>query len=237
MFGATRFSGTGQYFERTTNVPESVTFTMMCWASVTTHAGLNHTVLALAGDASNYYWLQSRSGAVWGLFNGTTLTTGSAMLETLWYHLAMVVDGTGTGNFRLYVNGIQDISMAAKSLTATEIKIAASTNEGNLLNGRIAGVKIWEDALTPDEITKEYRQIAPVRLHNLNSFYPCGAYGARDFSGRGYRLAITGSPTIEGGPPVPWIAQPTSRRVKAAAAGGAGAAKPRMMRLALLGVH
>jgi hypothetical protein len=77
------------------------------------------------------------------------------------------------------------------------------------LNGRIAAVKLWHIELTQEQIAAEMRQYKPIRLANLDGFYPLldVGNGTQDFSGFATsNLTSNGTLATEDGPPIPWDA-------------------------------
>ncbi len=95
-----------------------------------------------------------------GLESGTTdyNTWGNTVLDTgVWYHLVAVKNGTVV---RTYINGVQDDSGTAPSTTndVTNHRIGAmyTTNPDYYFNGTIDEVRIYNRALTADEIYQNY---------------------------------------------------------------------------------
>ena len=63
-------------------------------------------------------------------------------------------------------------------------------------NGELGEVKVWDRALTLDEIYFEYRRIAPGMANGLTRFYPLldgSTSPGTDRSGNGNNMTLTGA--------------------------------------------
>lgn len=159
---------------------------------------------------------------------------GSDLSLATWYHLAMVrVSAT---SLLCYVNGVQTLNNTtdiAGRLAATRQEIASAYTSSPLwLNGRAAHVKVWNAALTADEIVAEMYSFAPQRLANLWSWLPMidtGTNRSSEWSGSGNTWTANGTLADEDGPAVvannlpfwsvPWVVAAAAASIMPAAFG------------------
>jgi hypothetical protein len=83
-----------------------------------------------------------------------------------WYHLIAVYDGGGvtTSSKRLYINGVQNLSISTDATSGNTINFTNTTlslgsrvdGAGSHLKGSISNFKLWDVALTAEEVAAEY---------------------------------------------------------------------------------
>jgi len=83
-----------------------------------------------------------------------------------WYHLIAVYDGGGvtTSSKRLYINGVQNLSISTDATSGNTINFTNTTlslgsrvdGTGSHLKGSISNFKLWNVALTAEEVAMEY---------------------------------------------------------------------------------
>lgn len=159
--------------------------------------------------------------------NGTSLTcssvdsvsfqdsVGTNLSVGVWYHVTLLRNSST--DLRVYLNGVQDsqvtFDMSAVSPTdQNAIMTGYPFNTANAINGRCMGYKDWTVALTPEEIERERKSLAPVKTANLWSYLPMigknAADCAKDYSGNGRDYTTNGALiTVDGGLP-PLLANP-----------------------------
>lgn len=159
---------------------------------------------------------QAGQPSVYGLFASTGpglrpsgkvyLATGSnervygtgALLANTWSHLAVTYDGA---TLRFCVNGVLVASRALSGLIATSsfpLRIGGNSVFGEFFKGRIDDIRIYNKALSPDEIAKDMN--TPVALLAMPAG-PVAAYSfdegkgstLTDFSGEGNSGVISGA--------------------------------------------
>jgi hypothetical protein len=166
------------------------------------------TFLSLGHSTSEYaiYINNSTTAGSWALTEWTTDYVGSTLATATWYHLAITVNGTGAGGMLGYMNGVLDITGNAISITPTGMRISGGTaGTGEWANMRTAGVKIYSAVFTQSEIVTEMWSLMPVRLANLNGWYPFFTNtDVVDHSSNLNNWTVAGTLTTEAGPPVPW---------------------------------
>ena len=98
------------------------------------------------------YW--NIGGSNWG-------TSDTADIQGDWYHLAMVYDGTQSGNsnrLKAYIDGSEIALNYSGTIPATMPAISANVNIGRqgsapyFFNGEIDEVRIWDEALSGTDI-------------------------------------------------------------------------------------
>lgn len=204
---AIRFDAAGDYIIRTANLPASDVFTVSFWFRIVTDV-----------NAIGYIWLLTNSGGTSTVSarlkaDGTTLEIatsyggnspgGTSLSVGVWYHLAFVRNGSA---HTLYLNGVSDQTLSAAG-TFTAANMLMASNSVNYVNGRMAAIKIWDAALTQDEVRREMYTIRPMRRANINLWapgFPGTTERVNDYSGNGRDWTAVGALADEAGPPVPW---------------------------------
>lgn len=156
------------------------TFTAMGWMKNVN--GGNYQGICNFGDAGSEWdglWFEQSSAYGIALLNGANRTAFFTAVEDEWFFFCLVVDASASGaEMSGYCRAIGDTTLTSDTGVArssganpNEFNIATSTfNEE--VPGDLCYVKIWDAALTEDEILAESRFIRPIRLDNLWAFIP-----------------------------------------------------------------
>lgn len=192
----------------------------MMWVYVTTHNGAGNGACVVSiddqtDDVDEFYLNASTStnltlgivtlqgGSAAGDVGTATFQAGS------WQHVCIV---RSANNLRTgYRNGVSEVThtLNRSGRTAPTAISIGSVLDSDLLNGRVACIKIWTEALTVAEIQQEIGVIHPVRTANLNRWTPGFTHtDIADYSGNGYGWTAVGTLATEDGPPVSWGAAP-----------------------------
>jgi len=111
-------------------------------------------------------------------------------------------------NCTIFLDGIQEATAADLGNVSNARLWIGNDKFDEPFDGRVAAVKIWEAALTADELRQERWSYAPRRTANLWACYSIidlapGNFGL-DMSGNGRDLTANGTLTYEDGPPITW---------------------------------
>lgn len=207
---AIRSDADGDKFTRTTSLPATNAFTICAFAYVSQRDIRWNSPFSLHASTSAY---------IYPFFNDTNdlriehPTPGaSAVFHVIkvgeWFFCAVTGDGT---NFTGYGGSVgaplSSATPAYSGFTPTALVVNDNAWTGEWFNGRIAGMRVWDAALSATELLAESKQLAPVRSTNLNGFYPFfDDIVGTDQSGNGRHFTDAGTPTQESNPPVPWSA-------------------------------
>jgi hypothetical protein len=114
-------------------------------------------------DDGNFYFDIRDGSTQYGYFNYSTAISADA-----WHHLTVVFDGSLSGNanrLKVYVDSVQQTLTFSGTMPSTLPTVASPQMIGNmnsswtttgLFNGKIDDVRIYSDALSSDEVTKNY---------------------------------------------------------------------------------
>lgn len=212
-------TGTGLLLSRTTALPSATSFTMAVWARITSFAA-DAGILGLGDNGTGTAWKNAGIGKPnWDSYFYVTSDGGAASITGLtpsintWYFFALSVAASGANNLKGYIGSASSGALATASGTADSFTPSGMVVGKDLYwnvasPGQVAAIKIWDAALTADELELERRFFAPVRLANLHLWCPCVddtvANNKIDLSGNGKDFTQTGTPTIADGPPIRW---------------------------------
>lgn len=220
---AVRLDAVNDPLARTTSLPPITTFSILCWAYLSVDRNSYSEVMTFGNTTSLFYQFGTQGdGVTLGSFNGSTEGTGTAWTVGTWKHLAMVVAGTGAGQFVCYQDATVATTLAGNASVPAQ-RLTLGSNFGTSsewFNGRIAAVKIYSVALTQNEVAQEMRQYLPARLVNLNMWCPFLLHtDLKDYSGAGLSWTSDGGAlATEDGPPIPWMRPVPGCRRRAATA-------------------
>ena len=143
--GSGYFDGTGDYLSIADTAGlrfGTGNFTIQCWI-YRNAAGATHTIAA-KGGASTGWVFQVTSGNVLRFTDTTTnIDTTTTIPALSWNHVAVIREGTGTDQVKLYINGVQSaLATVSTDFNQTEqLNIGADRGNANAMNGYIAGFK------------------------------------------------------------------------------------------------
>lgn len=204
---------------RTTNLPPATTLTVLGWIYLAVDMNAYTTFFYYGGNASSGYAIVGTSGDGVTLYhsNPALETAGSVLSLSTWYHVGLVVSGSGAGQLAVYLNGTLNITADPGTLIMSRIMLGTDTFP-DPFNGRMANVLIYDVALTQAEVQQQMRQYVPFRWANLNAWYPLlHANNIADHSPQARAWTVGGTLTTEDGPPIPWVVMPPVWRRKSAA--------------------
>jgi len=220
---AIRFDGSAVGLTRTSNIPNcNSAYSASFWFYLVSvpdtqyrdlitfgHATDNSAeVLEILGGSSHSHfdlYTERNSGELDEASGTKEISTGT------WYHIGVVRESVTS--LKLYVDGSLDATstfdMTSRELP-TVMAVGCLYYKGSYsqeLDGRITGLKIWNTALTQDEIKQEANSVRPIHFSDLYGFYPMfpgSGERTRDYGGSGYDFTERGTLTDEDPPPVSW---------------------------------
>jgi hypothetical protein len=182
--------------------------TMCCWyyrISSTT----DPTLVGIQRSGPDQYFLLRliSTTTVPGMVDNSASVNGAPTWNPNSNEWAFAACTFSSGTGKIYAGRLMDATLNTTSSTGfTGPNTAASVRIGNdtfpePFNGRIAGVKIWNAALSAAELELERWTYSPVRTADLWAWYPLDGTSTADASGNGHTLTAGGSLTTEAGPP------------------------------------
>jgi beta-glucanase (GH16 family) len=145
--------GTGDYVDLPYIVNPDTAFTASVWVK---RANTSNNKMILQQEGSNgrpfFHWKGNDKIGSW---LGQTDTFGPAEInDTDWHHLALVHDGSGS--VTIYVDGVAgatNTGLSVKSETGELLLGVNKTKNGMFFNGLIDNLKIYDSALSQNQIT------------------------------------------------------------------------------------
>jgi len=225
---AVRFDAANDAYSRAAVHATGSAVSIILWVYFVSNTGAE-TDLAIigaggAGDGGAVWLSNMPSGTTYRAFNADgSASIGAQVVATgTWYRMAVTRSGTAAA----FYSGPEAGALTAASGTlsraaADTLTLGSYYGINSNLNGRMAAVKVYNAQLTAAEVEVETRQYVPARTANIFGWYPWLGPDTTDYSGVGNNLtAGAGTPTVEDGPPIPWIRngppQPKTPRRRAA---------------------
>jgi hypothetical protein len=172
------FDGSSSYVDMG-DMPSTESQSQLSWAFWVKPNSLSTTdcLLCKANNSGGQYAWTAQTGAgdstkILGSVDSTgssgndyAQTPAGMLVNGTWTHVVMVFDGTQGANatkFKIYVNGIQktlDFSGTVPSATVattSNVRMGATADGNRYFNGLLDDVKIWNYALTAQQVKTEY---------------------------------------------------------------------------------
>jgi len=194
-----------EYLAVTSTPVTGVPLTISAWFRTDIHA--TRQALATVIGVWNHYHILMIDTQVWaetfdGVGQGSAVTTSNATSNE-WHHAAGVFYATNSR--AAFLNGgSKGTNATASTPTVTDVYLATYGALGLYLSGTLAEAGIWNIALTDNEVRWLAQGHPPWRIrrdHLVGFWLPFADRTDRDFSGRGYHMSPTNTPTWGPDPP------------------------------------
>ena len=150
-----KFGGSSMYFDGTgdwltyrntfTTQLQIGNFTIECWLYLST-TGTDKYICAKGTSTTGWAFGVNASNQLIFNYASTNLTATTALSSGIWYHVAVVRNGTATGNLKIYLNGTLDATSGVAvntNFNQTNIGyIGADRTATNPMNGYIDDLRI-----------------------------------------------------------------------------------------------
>ena len=207
---------------------EPTGFTISAWIK---RNGVNASIVSKrdSGFTTGYNFGINASGQLEMSWNGgsETITSSVVIPTSIWHQVAVVFDGTTA---KLYIDGVEDTIAALNVPTSNSESFLIAAADGNELNttsffnGNIDEVRVWDVALTENQlrfvinqeivdntnvdgsyfsglgITPTKNDINTIPWANLKGYYPMSTYtftNCKDASGNGNTAALKNLTTVD----------------------------------------
>ena len=147
-------------------------FTMLAWARLVVDRNTFSCILSLdAVGTSTYNQLcTDADGTTLKLFDHVSLalTVGTLVPDT-WHKVAFSVSGTSASAYfgTQGTPGVSKVTGTIANVTTPDYQGVGSSGYNEWFNGRIAGARVWNAALSDAEVAAEFRSATAVRTANL----------------------------------------------------------------------
>jgi hypothetical protein len=144
--GSLKFDGTGDWLL----VPDSIDqrlgtgkFTIECWLYLSA-TGAARGIVGKGTSTTGWLLSTNSSNAVVFTYGTSTITSTGTLSGTTWYHIAVVREGTGTNQTKIYIGGTNDgTGTVSTDFTQTNAGyVGANRTGGDALNGYIDDLRI-----------------------------------------------------------------------------------------------
>ncbi|MDO8522948.1 MAG: LamG domain-containing protein, partial [bacterium] len=199
---ALKFDGVNDYVSTASNVldPAATDFTATAWFRTNAFNGIQQDIITqLDGTGTGRSWLfiNATTNAI-NSFLGGAGTVGSILQANTWYHITLTKSGT---TITIYLNGVFNVSSTKTVGAATGVTNIGINKDGvsDPFNGQIDDVRIYNRALTPDEIKRLYNIGGTLHVNTQinNDSLSKGLVGLWSFDGKDMLATSTGSAAID----------------------------------------
>jgi hypothetical protein len=199
------FDGTDDYLAVADNAvlrPGTSNFTLEAWIWRNV-SGAAHTIYAKGGASTGIVFQVTSTNVLRFTHTTTSISSTGTIAANTWTHVAVVREGTGTDQTKLYINGTQDgQGTVSTDFTQTE-EARIGTNRGATedFNGYISnlrfvkGTALYTGAFTPStsSLTTTSQGATATEVELLT----CQSNRFVDNSSNGFTLTITGTPSVQ----------------------------------------
>lgn len=143
--GSGYFDGNGDYLSIADSAAirfGTSNFTIQGWI-YRNAAGVIHSIAAKGGASTGWVFQIHSDNKLRFTHTTTNIDSSGTILSGVWTHVAVVREGTGTNQVKLYINGVLDgQGTVSTDFTQTEqLNIGADRSNSSVMNGFIAGFK------------------------------------------------------------------------------------------------
>lgn len=208
---AIRCNSTGDSLERSANLPSVSLYSVCGWGVINADRNAFQTFWTLENAQFEGIGCDT-DGTTFQFFSNANFTNIDTLVVGRWFWWAVVRNGTSYKAFYIpsFGSAVQTFSGTFANITATASFMNAMNDHsrGSSVDGRCAGLKLWDAALSDAEIIQEAYMLRPARTANLNLWTPMiqnsVANAVLDYSGNGRNWTSVSTPAVEQGPPVSW---------------------------------
>lgn len=207
-------SSSSQYFRADAstlafNSAYTILFSVYLTSDLNTYTDFAHVETVNGSSEVDFIITNSNGTQLYlGADPGSGRTTGADLSTGTWYDLAMV--RASATDLRMYRSGSQEGSTLTNNVSSRSdgryLYLGTWFGLSEFLNGGLANIKIYNRALSADELIAEHVRIRPVSTTDMWAWYPMiGSTIADcvlDWSGNGRNLTAFNTPTVVDGPPV-----------------------------------
>ena len=200
------FDGRNDYVQDTNIIP-SGDATLMAFVKKdgTNSAGNNLTV---AGQDDLNIIINSTTNMVTAIVEGIALTATTPLIDGIWTHITVTTTSASGGTSMLYINGIEEDSVTSGGINDNSVfTIGCSVTNTNYFKGEIDEVRVFDSALTAEEISRMvYQELDDTNGFSSGKIIPqdisasCGSHLVKYYKMDGYIddvLDDKKSPTID----------------------------------------
>lgn len=167
--------------------------TMSAWIKTTT---VNGEIISYGRNATGQKWVfrVNGNGKLRVEINGGYIVGTKDINDGEWHHVACVLNGNAVSDITLFVDGDKQVNTELSSIavnTTSDIKVRVSLGINNRqFTGNVDNIKIWDRALTEDEIKSDVSVFTDSNDPSLQLYYSFNTVTAAssnivDLSGNG----------------------------------------------------
>jgi hypothetical protein len=193
------FDGTGDYLSiaDTANLrPGSGTFTIEAWINRDA-AGTAHTIYAKGGTSTGVAFLVTSGNVLRFTHTTTNIDSTGTIAASTWTHVAVVREGTGSNETKLYINGVQvGAGTVSTDFTQTEqARVGTNRSAGENFKGYISNVRFVKGTALYTENFKP--STTPLTEISDTQLLTCQSNRFRDASSNNFAITRNGDVSVQ----------------------------------------
>ena len=166
------FDGSNDYIDcgTSSSIEINGNITISAWIFVTTGSSFQG-IVAKRGTTTNYQFYTDNSAIPKLRFwDGAGVSSTETLSLNTWHHAAVTVNSGVTNGLTFYIDGVPSGTETATIVSNSDNLTIGSIGSGNVLNGKLSNVSIWNTNLTSAQISEIYNQGVPSNLNNHSAY-------------------------------------------------------------------
>ncbi|GAA3612931.1 LamG-like jellyroll fold domain-containing protein [Flavivirga amylovorans] len=166
------FDGRNDYVEDN-NLIATGDATLMAFVK-TDGTNTNSNNQIVAGQDDLYIIVNDATNIVSAVVEGTTISSTTALTDGIWAHITVTTTLASGGETILYINGVEEARDNSGGITdASNFNIGRSSINNNFFKGEIDEVRIFNEALTANEVKRMvYQELDEANNFNSGKIIP-----------------------------------------------------------------
>ena len=153
-------------------------FTVEAWVYLTNEGGTSRGCIAgkgtgNVGAGSGWNFYITNTGLVWSDGATNLTSTSTPVANCGWYHIAAVREGTGTNQFKMYLNGVAIYTgtVSTDYSQTNELRVLSSRTSDYYFQGYICGLKLSKTARYTSNFTANQSMLDTQMTSDLDTSY------------------------------------------------------------------
>jgi hypothetical protein len=171
-------------------------FTIEAWVMFDDASASQNPIIVLGNDGYNDWQLDTHTSNIRFQHTSGSFSGSTTLQDNTWYHVAVVREGTGTNQIKIYLNGaLEATSTVSENFDGTgDIKIARNRGNSYYMSGYVSNVRlvngtaVYTSTFTPST--------SPLTAITNTELLTCQSNRFIDNSSSGHTITVNGTPKV-----------------------------------------